>query len=157
MFATIKNLICCKAGLKVGGKTSNIAFQLVCSNVAKQVARFCWPFYHRVKGAVTAVQFILFNFANYSPSVAMELKVSNEITGKWQNQRSEKTNMPPEHYFLSCKHQGSTLINCYAEQFSKTLISILFKLPQFCPSVASVVSVMLSGYFHVSLNLTDIL
>ena len=40
MFAAIKNLICCKAGLKVGGKTSNIAFQLVCSNVAKQVARF---------------------------------------------------------------------------------------------------------------------
>ena len=53
MFATIKNLICCKTGLKVGGKTSNIAFQLVCSNVAKQVARFCWPFYHRVKGAVS--------------------------------------------------------------------------------------------------------
>ena len=31
---------------------------------------------------VTAVQFILFNFANYSPSVAMELKVSKEITCK---------------------------------------------------------------------------
>ena len=44
MFATIKNLICCNTGLKVGGKTSNIAIQLVCSNVAKQVARFCWPF-----------------------------------------------------------------------------------------------------------------
>ena len=27
-----------------------------------------------------AVQFILFNFANYSPPVAMELKVSKEIT-----------------------------------------------------------------------------
>ena len=53
MFATIKNLICCKTGLKVGGKTSNIAFQLVCSNVAKQVARFCWQFYQRVKGAVS--------------------------------------------------------------------------------------------------------
>ena len=26
-----------------------------------------------------AVQFTLFNFANYSPSVAMELKVSKEI------------------------------------------------------------------------------
>ena len=34
------------------------------------------------KGAVSAVQFILFNFANYSPSIAMELKVSKEITGK---------------------------------------------------------------------------
>ena len=36
-----------------------------------------------------AVQFFLFNFANYSPSIAMELKVSKEITYKWQNQRSE--------------------------------------------------------------------
>ena len=36
-----------------------------------------------------AVQFILFNFANYSPSIAMELKVSKEIAGKSQNQRSE--------------------------------------------------------------------
>ena len=36
-----------------------------------------------------AVQFILFNFANYSPSIAMELKVSKEITCKWQNQWSE--------------------------------------------------------------------
>ena len=36
-----------------------------------------------------AVQFILFKFANYSPLIAMELKVSKEITGKWQNQRSE--------------------------------------------------------------------
>ena len=41
------------------------------------------------RGCATAVQFILFNFANYSPSIAMELKVSKEITCKWQNQRSE--------------------------------------------------------------------
>ena len=34
------------------------------------------------RGCVTAVKFILFNFANYSPSIAMELKVSKEITGK---------------------------------------------------------------------------
>ena len=27
-------------------------------------------------------QFILFNFANYSPSIAIELKVSKEITCK---------------------------------------------------------------------------
>ena len=33
-------------------------------------------------GCVTAVQFILSNFANYSPSIAIELKVSKEITGK---------------------------------------------------------------------------
>ena len=31
------------------------------------------------RGCVTAVQFILFNFANYPPSIAMELKVSKEI------------------------------------------------------------------------------
>ena len=29
--------------------------------------------------AVTAVQFILFNFANYSPSIAMELEASKEF------------------------------------------------------------------------------
>ena len=40
MFATIKNLICCKTGLKVGGKTSNIAFQLVCSKLHVFVGRF---------------------------------------------------------------------------------------------------------------------
>ena len=33
-------------------------------------------------GCVTAVQFILFNFANCSPSIAMELKVSKETTRK---------------------------------------------------------------------------
>ena len=42
-----------------------------------------------LKGCVTAVQFILFNFANYSTSIAMELEVSKKITCKWQNQRSE--------------------------------------------------------------------
>ena len=35
-----------------------------------------------LKGLCHAVQFILFNFANYSPSVVMEFKVSKEITGK---------------------------------------------------------------------------
>ena len=31
------------------------------------------------RGCVTAVQFVLFNFAKYLPSIAMELKVSKEI------------------------------------------------------------------------------
>ena len=31
------------------------------------------------RGSFTAVQFILFNFANYSPSISMELKVNKEI------------------------------------------------------------------------------
>ena len=35
-----------------------------------------------LRGCVTAVQLILFNFANYSPSIATELKVSKEITWK---------------------------------------------------------------------------
>ena len=35
--ATCSNLICCKTGLKVGGKTVNIAFEL--SNISKQIAR----------------------------------------------------------------------------------------------------------------------
>ena len=34
------------------------------------------------RGCVTAVQVILFNFANYSPSIGMELKVSKEIAWK---------------------------------------------------------------------------
>ena len=38
-----------------------------------------------IKGPVTAVQLILFNFANYLPSIAMELEVSEETTHKWQN------------------------------------------------------------------------
>ena len=36
-----------------------------------------------------AVQLILFNFSNYTPSIAMDLKVCKEIAGKSQNQRSE--------------------------------------------------------------------
>ena len=51
------------------------------------------------RGCITTAQYILFNFANYSPLIAMELKVSKEITGTWQNQRSETNNMSPEHYF----------------------------------------------------------
>ena len=41
-----------------------------------------------IKGAVSRPVH-LFNFANYSPSIAIELKVSKEITCKWQNRRSE--------------------------------------------------------------------
>ena len=74
----------------------------------------------------------------------MELKVSKkkiQVNEKMRDPR--QTNLSPEHYFLSCKIQRSTLKKCWAEQFSKTLISIRFNLLQFCPSVASVVSVML--------------
>ena len=43
-----------------------------------------------VKGAVSQESTsFCFNFANYSPSIAVQLKVNKEITGQWQNQRSE--------------------------------------------------------------------
>ena len=74
------------------------------------------PFCHYVpkRGCVTALQFILFNFANYSPSwsIARELKVSKEITCKWQNQRFETNKYVSWALFWSCKQQGSTLKNC---------------------------------------------
>ena len=46
------------------------------------------------RGHVTAVQFILFNFANYSPSIAMKLKVSKEITCKLQKYSDFKRHSP---------------------------------------------------------------
>ena len=48
-------------------------FTLPCS-----AAPLCFWLAHE-RGCVTAVQFILFNFANYPLSIAMELKVSKEI------------------------------------------------------------------------------
>ena len=43
--ATWNNLICCRTGLNVGGKRATLHFNSFCSNVAKQGARFCCPFY----------------------------------------------------------------------------------------------------------------
>ena len=70
-----------------------------------------------------AVQFILFNFANHSPSIAMELKVSKEITGKWQNQRSETNKYVSWALFL--KLQAAGII------FEKLLGWTVFKNPNF--------------------------
>ena len=71
-----------------------------------------------VKAAVwRKVQFILFYFANYSPSITMELKVGKEITCKWQDQRLETNKYVLWALFLKLQ----TLKNCWAEQFSKTL------------------------------------
>ena len=81
-----------------------------------------------IRGCVTVVQFILFNFADYYPSIAMDDKVSKEITIKWQNQKSETNKYVPWALFLKL-------------QVAKTLISIRFSLLHFCPSVASDVSV----------------
>ena len=54
------------------------------------------------KGAVL----IFFNFANYSPSIAMEVKVSKEITCKWQNQRSETSKYVSWTLFLKLQAAG---------------------------------------------------
>ena len=53
-----------------------------------------------------AVQFILFNFADYSPSIVMEFKVNKEITGKWQNQRSETNEYVSWALFLVLQAAG---------------------------------------------------
>ena len=89
MFATIKNLICSKTGLMWVVKRTTSLFNSFCSNVAKQVARFCCTFYHRVKGAVSRQSSSFCLILPITRSIAMELKVSKEITGKLQNQRSE--------------------------------------------------------------------
>ena len=76
-----------------------------------------------------AVQFILFKFANYSPLIAMELKVSKEITGKWQNQRSETNKYVSWGLFLKLQAAG---IN-----FEKLLGWTVFKNPNFNPFQSS--------------------
>ena len=76
-----------------------------------------------------AVLFILFNFANYSPSIAMEIKVSKEITGKWQNQRSETNKYVSWALFLKLQAAG---IN-----FEKLLGWTVFKNPNFNPFQSS--------------------
>ena len=84
------------------------------------------------RGCVTAVQFILFNFANYSPSIVMELKVSKEITCKWQSQRFE-TN----------KHDVSWALILFLKlqiaeiNFEKLLGWTVFKNPNFNPFQSS--------------------
>ena len=76
-----------------------------------------------------AVQFILFNFANFSPSIAMELKVSKEITRKWQNQRSVTNKYVSWALFLKLQAAG---IN-----FEKLLGWTVFKNPNFNPFQSS--------------------
>ena len=84
-------------------------------------------------GCVTAVQFILFSFANYSPSIVMELKVSKEITGKWQNQRSETKKYVSWALFL--KSQAARI------NFEKLLGWTVFKNPNFNPFQSSVLPI----------------
>ena len=50
MFATIKNLICCKTGLKVGGdKPYRYLTRFAAMLKNKLYVFVAWPFYHRVK------------------------------------------------------------------------------------------------------------
>ena len=121
--------------------------------------------YFEVKGAVTAVQFIFFYFTNYSPSIAMELKVGKKITCKWQNQRLE---------INKCVCWALCLKLQTAEINSQKLLGwAVLKNPNFNPfQTSSVLPVrgscciccviltlinVLSGYFYVSFNLMDIL
>ena len=88
------------------------------------------PWSHsNAKGLVTTFQFILFNFANYSPSIAMELKVSKKITCKWQNQRSKTNKYVSWALFLKLQAAG---IN-----FEKLLGWTVFKNPNFNPFQSS--------------------
>ena len=76
-----------------------------------------------------AVQIILFNFANYSPSIGMQLKVSKQITWKWQNQRFETNKYVSWALFLKLQAAG---IN-----FEKLLGWTVFKNPNFNPFQSS--------------------
>ena len=76
-----------------------------------------------------AVQIILFNFANYSPSIGMELKVSTQITSKWQNQRFETNKYVSWALFLKLQ---TAEIN-----FEKLLGWTVFKNPNFNPFQSS--------------------
>ena len=83
-----------------------------------------------LKGAVSPQSSsFLFNFANYSPSVAMELEVSKEITCKWQNQRSETDKYVSWALFLKLQVEG---IN-----FEKLLGWTVFKNRNFNPFQSS--------------------
>ena len=77
------------------------------------------------RGCVTAAQLLLFNFANYSPSIAMKLKVRKDITCKWQNQRSETNKYVSWALFLNLQAAG---IN-----FEKLLGWTVFKNHNFNP------------------------
>ena len=81
------------------------------------------------RGCVTEAQFILLNFANYSPSIDMEDKVSKEITATWQNQRSETNKYVSWALFLKLQAAG---IN-----FQKLLDWTVFKNPYFNPFQSS--------------------
>ena len=72
LFATCSNLICSNKSLNVGVKRATSLFNSFCSNVAKQVARFCYPVYSTLKVATLKV----------SASIDIELH-TNYLRRKW--------------------------------------------------------------------------
>ena len=54
-FKPVNNLICCKICLMWTVKRATSLFKSFCSNVAKQVARSCYPFYHTFKSHLRGV------------------------------------------------------------------------------------------------------
>ena len=69
------------------------------------------------------------HFANYSPSIAMELKVIKEITSKRQHQRSETNKYVSWALFLKLQAAGTN--------FEKLLGRTVFKNPNFNPFQSS--------------------
>ena len=67
-----------KAWKQAFGKALAEKVTIICVSVVVRVIALLLD----LRGCVTAVQVILFNFANYSLSIAMKLKVSKEITCK---------------------------------------------------------------------------
>ena len=86
-----------------------------------------------LRGCVTPLLFILFNFANYSPSIAMEHKARKKIASKWLNQRSETNKYVYWTLFLKLQAGGINFEKLLGWTVFKTLISIRFSLLQFLP------------------------
>ena len=64
-FKPINNLICCKTGLMWVVKRATLLFNLFCSNVAKQVARFLLPVFPYLK--LFCFVFIVVFFVCHAP------------------------------------------------------------------------------------------
>ena len=66
MFKPVNNLICCKTGLMWVVKRATSLFNSFCSNVAKQVAHFCCPFFGTFRN--------LENFCLWNPESGKKLE-----------------------------------------------------------------------------------
>ena len=81
MFKPVNSLICCKTGLMWVEKRATSLFNPFCSNVAKQVARFCFPFLRTLRTGVTGCSRIRRVLAKSRLLVVYDLKMNfNKIT-----------------------------------------------------------------------------